>query len=281
VRLLLLTLLAALAALAAVVALVAVFQERVVWQPPAHRPFGDPPPEFGRRVTYAAQDGQPLFGYAVAAERWNGRVLVAFHGNAETAHLRLGWARTVARMSGWTVFLPEYRGYAGLPGAPTYAGSQADARAAYAVVRDSLGVPPERIAIHGFSLGTAVATELASEVGPSVLVLEAPFTSARDMARAGVLLPARLLWRWIARVHFDTRSRVAELDAPVWVIHGGNDLIIPVRMGRAVHAAARVRGEYVEIPAAGHNDLPSAGGAEYWRWLRGALAVPEDGGGGS
>ena len=271
-RLLLLTLLAVAAALVAIVALVAAFQERVVWQPPPHRPVGDPPEEGGRRVAYAAADGQPLHGYLVAPADGNGRVLLAFHGNAETAHLRLGWAREVARRTGWTVMLPEYRGYAGLPGAPSYAGSQADARAAHAVVRDSLGVPPERIAIHGFSLGTAVATELAHEVGTPVLLLEAPFTSARDMARAGVLLPARLLWRWIARVHFDTRSRVAELDAPVWVIHGSRDMIIPVRMGRAVHAAARQRGGYVEIPRAGHNDLVDAGGAAYWRWLEGALA---------
>lgn len=271
-RLLVLTLLVVVAALVAVVALVAVFQERVVWQPP-RGPAADPAAPDVERVTYAARDGQPLFGYVAAAPRWNGRVLIAFHGNAETASYRVAWAREVAARSGWTVLVPEYRGYAGLAGAPTYAGSQADARAAYAVVRDSLGVPPERIGIHGFSLGTAVATELASEVGPSVLVLEAPFTSARDMARAGVLLPARLLWRWIARVHFDTRTRVAALDAPVWVIHGSADVIIPVRMGRAVHAAAQNRGEYVEIPRAGHNDLVDAGGAAYWRWLGRALAA--------
>ena len=271
-RLLVLTLLAAVAAIVAIVALVAVFQERGVWQPPARGAAGLPPPEVARRVAYAAADGQPLHGYLVGPAGAGARVLIAFHGNAEVAHDRLGWASAVVARTGWSVFLPEYRGYAGLPGAPTYAGSQADARAAHAVVRDSLGVPPARIAIHGFSLGTAVATELAHEVGPSVLVLEAPFTSARDMARAGVLLPARLLWRWIARVHFDTRARVAELDAPVWVIHGRDDMIIPVRMGRAVHAAARVRGEYVEVPRAGHNDLAATGGERYWRWLAAALA---------
>ena len=271
-RLAVLTLLAAAVALVAIVALVAVFQERVVWQPPARGSAGAPPPELARRIAYVAADGQPLHGYLVQPADGRDRVLIAFHGNAEVAHDRLGWASAVAARTGWAVFLPEYRGYAGLPGAPTYAGSQADARAAYAVARDSLGTAPERIAIHGFSLGTAVATELAHDVRPAVLALEAPFTSARDMARAGVLLPARLLWRWIARVHFDTRARVAELEAPVWVIHGRSDMIIPVRMGRAVHAAARVKGEYVEVPRAGHNDLPSAGGERYWRWLEAALA---------
>lgn len=279
VRLLVPTLVAAALALVALVVLVAAFQERVVWQPPARGPAGAPPTTVARRIAYAADDGQPLHGYVVPgvgerdAER--DRVVIAFHGNAEVAHDRIGWASAVAARTGWTVFVPEYRGYAGLPGTPTYAGSQADARAAHAVVRDSLGVPAERIAIHGFSLGTAVATELASEVRPAVLVLEAPFTSARDMARSGVLLPARLLWRWIARVHFDTRTRVADLDAPVWVAHGARDMIVPVRMGRAVHAAARVRGEYVEVAGAGHNDLPSAGGARYWDWLARALAAPD------
>jgi fermentation-respiration switch protein FrsA (DUF1100 family) len=179
----------------------------------------------------------------------------------------------VVRETGWTVLLPEYRGYGGLPGLPSYEGSQRDAHAAYAWARDSLGVPPGRIAIFGFSLGSAVAAELASEVQPPVLVLQAPFTSARDMARIAGTWPVGAIWRWIARVHFDTRARVAVLDAPVWVIHGGSDGVVPARMGRAVHAAARQPGAYVEIPRAGHNDLPEAGGGrDYWRFLREALA---------
>ncbi|HEU4630701.1 MAG TPA: alpha/beta hydrolase [Gemmatimonadaceae bacterium] len=281
------TLLIALGAAALVLLLLlgaaAHWQERIVWQPPRVL-LPDPVGWDGlRRVAYAAADGQRLVGYLVvpsdgdgeAAATWeegSGHVLVVFHGNAETAPMRLDWARRLADETGWGVFLAEYRGYAGLEGRPTYEGSQLDARAAYSWVRDSLGVPPGQIGIFGFSLGTAVATELASEVEPPVLVLQAPFTSVRDMARAGAVWPLSRLWPLVERVHFDTRTRVAALDAPVWVIHGGRDRIVPTWMGRAVHDAARRQGRYVEVPRAGHNDLPEVGGRVYWTWLTAALA---------
>jgi len=259
-----------------VVALAWRYQERLVWQPPGGGAGWTAGASGVREVRYAAADGQPLVGYLVAPPGpagGDGPVLVAFHGNAETAAWGIGWAREVAARTGWRVILPEYRGYAGLPGAPSYEGSRLDARAAYDWVRDSLGVPPARIGIFGFSLGSAVAAELASDVGPAVLVLQAPFTSARDMARVATAWPVAAVWRAIARVHFDTRSRVARLDAPVWVAHGDADRIIPARMGRAVHAAARRPGELLLVPGAGHNDVADAGGAAYWAFLARALSV--------
>ena len=258
-----------------VVALAWRYQERIVWQPPGGGADWTADDSTVREVRYAAADGQPLLGYLVeptgAPAAREGRVLVAFHGNAETAAWGIVWAREVAARTGWRVLVPEYRGYAGLPGVPSYEGSRLDARAAWDWVRDSLGLPPERIGIFGFSLGSAIATELASDVGPSVLVLQAPFTSARDMARIATAWPVAAVWRAIARVHFDTRARVARLDAPVWVAHGDADRIIPTRMGRAVHAAARRPGELLLVPGAGHNDVADAGGAAYWAFLARAL----------
>ena len=282
------------------------YQERIVWQPPPAGPVRDG--AWGpvvRQVTYAAEDGQPLFGYLVSADgaadgrarraerargdggdpppppiarredppARRGRVLVAFHGNAETAAETVAWARELSARTHWSVFVPEYRGYAGLPGLPTYEGSRRDARAAYAWVRDSLGVPPEQVGLFGFSLGSAVATELASEVRPAVLVLQAPFTSARDMARVAASWPVATVWRAIARVHFDKRQRVAELAAPVWVVHGDVDRVIPVRMGRAVHAAARSKGALLEIRGAGHTDVAEHGREAYWHFLQQALGA--------
>jgi hypothetical protein len=264
------------------------YQERIVWQPPIGGAAFDDGGAVVRQVGYVAEDGQPLLGYLVVApgpardsaaaagaapgrRDRTGRVLVAFHGNAETAASRIPWARAVAEHTGWSVVVPEYRGYAGLPGVPTYEGSRRDARAVHRWLRDSLGVTSERLGIFGFSLGSAVAAELASEVRPSVLVLEAPFTSARDMARIATAWPVAAVWRAIARVHFDTRARVARLETPVWVVHGDADRIIPTYMGRAVHAAARRTGGLLVVPDAGHNDVPEVGGAAYWRFLRQAL----------
>ena len=254
----------ALALVAAANLLVWRVQERIVFQP-------TPPPypsDAGRaRTAYRAADGQPLFAYVLGDPAGARGALIAFHGNADLAVNQIWWAEGLARRAGIVVVVPEYRGYAGLGGTPGYEGSRADARAAYALVRDTLGVAPARIALYGHSLGSAIAAELAAAVAPRALVLESPFTSIKAMG--AYLLTPRVpaLWRLIARVHWDTEALVARLDAPVWVAHGGRDRVIPVRMGVAVHAAARTKGRLLVVPEAGHNDLRGAGGEGYARWL--------------
>lgn len=262
-------------------------QERIVFQPPGP-PFDED--SVTVRVTYTADDGQPLFGYLVLG--LEGRessagssdstryplppTLLVFHGNAEIAAWSLPWAREVARRTGAPVLLAEYRGYAGLPGRPTYAGSQRDARAAYNYARKTLGTTPEQTVIYGHSLGSAIGVELAGEIKPRALLLEAPFASARAMAaRLGVpgILP---LWRAISRVHYDTRGRVADLDVPVWVVHGERDMVTPVQMGREVFQAARRKGELLVLEGVGHNDVVETGAERYWDWLQRGLRAGEE-----
>ncbi|HVE78607.1 MAG TPA: alpha/beta hydrolase [Gemmatimonadaceae bacterium] len=246
-------------------------QERIVWQPPRLASY---PGAVARRIDYASDDGQPLFAYLVGDPARAPGLLIACHGNADLAAWFVPWAAEVERRTGWAVLVPEYRGYGGLAGSPDYRSSQRDARATYRLAREELGVDTSRIALYGHSLGSAVATELAAEHAPAALVLEAPFTSARDMARAMLALPVSAAWGAIARVHFDTRARVAALDVPVSVAHGDRDAVIPARMGRAVHDAARVKGALLLVPGAGHNDLADVAGDAYWTWLRRALDSP-------
>jgi hypothetical protein len=262
---------------AAILLLVWWGHERIVWQPPGG-PHEDAPRAGVERVRYQADDGQPLHGFLVApsVRPERARVLLAFHGNAEVAADGIPWAREVARRTGWTVLLTEYRGYGGLPGRPSYEGSRRDAVAAYRWARDSLRVAAGDVALFGYSLGSAVASELAAELGaaaPAVLVLQAPFTSTHDMARQIAPRWLALAWPWIGRVPFDTRRRVAATDAPVWVIHGAADRVIPTRMGREVHAAARRAGGLLVVEGADHVDLPYVGGARYWAFLTEALAA--------
>lgn len=229
------------------------------------------PATSARRLEYAAEDGQPLYAYVVGDVARSRGMLVAFHGNAELAAWGVPWAEDVVRRTGWAVLLPEYRGYGGLAGSPDYAGSQRDARAALRLARETLGTDSSRLAYYGHSLGSGVATELAAEHPPTALLLLAPFTSARDVASAMRGLPLAALWSVIGRVNFDTREKVSALDVPVSVAHGDRDRVVPVWMGRAVHAAARVRGALLIVPGAGHNDVATIGKRAYWSWLSGAL----------
>lgn len=249
-------------------------QERMVFQPPSG---AWPAPPGVERIDVAGADGTPMFAYVVRRDAAAGSpVVLHFHGNAEVASLAVPWARDLAGRTGAVVVLAEYRGYAGIPGDPTYAASRSDALALWSAVRLTLGATPARTVVHGFSLGSAIAAELASEIAPRALVLEAPFTSAQAMAiRMGPMLRGPV-WRLIARVHYDTRTRVAALDVPVWVAHGAADGVIPVGMGREVFAAAQRKGELLVVPGAGHNDLRLSGGTAYERWLDAAVRSGSD-----
>ena len=134
----------------------------------------------------------------------------------------------------------SYRGYAGSTGRPTEAGLIADARAAYDFAVKRYGA--ERIVLWGESLGTGVALALAAERPVARIVLEAPFLSAVDIA-AGVYpyVPVR----WLMKDQFRSDLRVAKVTAPVLVLHGDRDNVVPISSGatalQADHVAQALR----------------------------------------
>ena len=240
------------------------FQERIAFQP-ERPPFPDPGNAV--RVDYRAPDGQTLFAYIVGDPLRAPGLVIAFHGNADLAVRWLDWAQEIEARTGLAVMLPEYRGYMGIEGRPTYENVARDAEAAFNFARDTLMISPDRFAYFGHSLGSAVAAELAVRHPPRTLLLEAPFTSAHDMAvriAGRWLIPG--LWRLVSRLHFDTERIVASLNAPVSVVHGGRDVVVPPRMGNKVYRAAKTKGEWFFIPRASHSDVRYVGGEAYWQW---------------
>jgi uncharacterized protein len=254
------------------IGLVWIFQERIAFQPPPSLPTTAIASDDVRQDFYLARDKQPLLGFIVGNPQTAKGLLLCFHGNADLAVNAIDWARKVSQSTGFTVMLAEYRGYMNLGGRPSYLTSQVDSEAAFTHAIDSLRVTPDRIALYGHSLGTAVATELATRHTPLCLVLESPFTSAHDMARLIAWRGIEITWGVIARFHFDTLTAVTSIDAPVWIAHGTRDRLIPPEMGKQVFAAAKVKGRLLLVPDAAHNDVADVGGADYWRWLEAALS---------
>jgi fermentation-respiration switch protein FrsA (DUF1100 family) len=224
-----------------------------------------------RQVYYRADDGVKLFAYIVGDCMPDSIVVLAFHGNADLARWTVPWATRVASLTHACVVLPEYRGYDDLSGTPTYVGSALDARAALSFVHDTLRAQPRNIVYFGHSLGSAIAAELTTVQAPRVLILQSPFSSAREMSKRLGLPGLSAFWRLISRIHFDTIRRVTSLQATVWVAHGDNDTVIPVRMGQTVFQAAAHHGDLLIVHGAGHNDVPEVGGSAYWSWLARAV----------
>lgn len=216
----------------------------------------------GRRVAVATSDGITLRGWylppappPVAPQRAPG--LLWFGGNAETV---AGVAPLLSslRPPGVGLLALDYRGYGTSDGTPSEAGLYRDADAAWAFLAAQPDIDPTRIAVFGRSLGTAPALHLATSREVRAVVLEAPFTTARAMARHHYpFFPSG-----IVRLRLDNLERARALRAPLLVVHGSADGVVPVTMGRAVAEAGSAR-EFSVVEGAGHNDLFFVGGTAY------------------
>jgi fermentation-respiration switch protein FrsA (DUF1100 family) len=207
-------------------------------------------------VRLATADGLELLSWYKPAAKEGGATIVYFQGNGGNIELRGSKARTLID-AGLGVLLVGYRGYGDNPGRPAEAGLYADGRAALDYLAGR-GVAPASIVLYGESLGSGVAVQMATERRPGALILEAPFTSAADVgASAYPFLPVRLL----IKDRFDNLAKIGTIEAPLLVLHGEADRVIPARHGNTLLAAANEPKEDLFIPGADHVDLFAYGAA--------------------
>jgi pimeloyl-ACP methyl ester carboxylesterase len=198
------------------------------------------------------------------------------HGNAGNISHRTPMARGLLRQ-GLSVLLLEYRGYGGSEGSPTEEGIYLDALAGYDFLLEAVG-DSRNIVVLGRSMGGAVAARLAAASSPGALILESAFTSLHDMARALYPFLPGFLFRRI-RGRFDTAEELRRVVSPTLVVHGVEDEIVPICMGRELFQVAQGAGsEWMEVPVAGHNDVFWLGGEKYFR-VMGEFSRKHTGGG--
>ena len=228
------------------------FQRRLLFVPNPARPAIDLAGV--SEMTVTTQDGLRLLAWYLPPADAGGLIVLYLHGNAGHIGHR-AWRLPAFQQQNWGVMLLEYRGYGDNPGTPSEAGLRLDAEAGLAALQ-GLGVPPGRIVIWGESLGTGLAMGLAAAHPVAAVCLEAPYTSIAAIARGRFpFAPVD----WLIRDRFDTMALVDRVSAPVLVMHGARDAIVPVAMGRAVFAALKGRKALWIAPDAGHNDLIQAG----------------------
>lgn len=202
----------------------------------------------GTDVQLHTDDGLTLHAWKVAPATPNGKHVIYFPGNAGNRLSRVEVAEEMAS-AGFEVLLVEYRGFGGNPGSPSEAGLILDAQAAVDHMQSS-GHRLEDIIYVGESLGTGVATAMASKATPGALLLRSPFTSLPDMAGELTGLPVG----WLVRDRFDTLTRIRDVDCPVTVLAGDADEVVPWTQSASVASAAPNLHEFKVYPGIGHND---------------------------
>lgn len=173
--------------------------------------------------------------------------ILYFGGNAEDVAANIPQFRSI--FPEHIVYLVNYRGYGGSTGSPSETALYRDALAMF----DEIQVQHKHISVIGRSLGSGVATYLASVRDIDRLVLVTPFDSIEKVAqKAFPIFPVSL----IIKDRFNSVGRVAEIDSPVLVVIAENDEVIPRQRSDALAAAFPESQLSVEIIRdAGHNTI--------------------------
>ncbi|MBV8753945.1 MAG: alpha/beta hydrolase [Hyphomicrobiales bacterium] len=203
-------------------------------------------------VELATSDGERVIAWHVPPQGER-PVVLYFHGNGGALAWRADRFRRLVGDGTGLVAL-SYRGYGGSTGQPSEAGLLRDAEAAYTFA--TARYPAERLVLYGESLGTGVAVAIAAEHKVGKVILEAPFTSAVDVGAAAYpFLPVRLL------MHDTFRSdeRIGKVTAPVLVVHGARDNVIPISYGERLYGMITAPKKFVRLPDGHHSDLDSYG----------------------
>lgn len=233
-----------------------VARERDLVYHPYRRAVDAPPEHFAlnhRPVSFASGDGTRLTAWVIPAARADssGMWLLVCHGNFGN----IGYGQRPEfyahmRDIGVNLLAFDYRGFGESEGTPSEQGVYDDAEAAYRWLRDSLRVPAEQIVIFGHSLGSGVATELATRVPAAALILEGAFTAVSD--RGGELYPW-LPVRYIMRNRFASIEKIGRVTVPKLFLHSPEDDVIPLAHGQRLFASAPEPKRFVTVHG-GHAD---------------------------
>lgn len=196
-----------------------------------------------------AREGQPTLLY--------------FHGNSSNLAARAERIY-LFQQAGWGLLMMSYRGYSGSNGSPTEKDNIGDALAAYENLT-AAGVKPDDIILYGESLGTGVAVQVAANRPVGGVILDAPYTSLADAgARIYPYLPVKLA----ITEQYDSLSVIDKISAPLLIVHGTEDEIIPFDLGEQLFEAAKNPKTFVGLKGAGHSDHYSFGSFDRMRaWV--------------
>jgi fermentation-respiration switch protein FrsA (DUF1100 family) len=188
-------------------------------------------------------------------------VTLFLHGNAGNVTHRVRHIQEITA-AGSSVLILDYRGYGRSKGWPTESGLYRDGETGFTHLL-GMGYRAKQIILHGESLGTAVAIDLANRRPCAGLVLEAPFTSVSDLAATVLPVLGPMLVR-----SYNSTPKIRWIRTPKLFLQGDRDEIVPPRLGQQLFAAAQEPKAFWVVSGAGHNDIVETAGLEYRARLR-------------
>lgn len=212
--------------------------------------------ESSELIKIETDDGELICAYHLTDPDAKYTILLS-HGNAEDIGIDR-FINEMFREHGYNVFAYDYRGYGLSEGKPSEANSYEDIEAAYNYLVTVLEARPDRIISLGRSVGSGPATYLASKQKVAALILESPFVSAFDVMPIGKLMPFD---------KFNNLARIDKINCPVLIVHGTADRVIPFEHSQKLLAAAKEPKMNLWVDSAGHNELYSVAGEDYWQAL--------------
>ena len=195
------------------------------------------------------EDGLTITDWYRPAQARDKFTIVFFQGNAGHPGYRNYKFRPWLD-AGYGLLIVGYRGF-GNPGSPSEEGLYMDAQAAIEGLH-KLGVPDKAMVFYGESMGTGVATQMATEYGAAALILESPYTSVPDVgADRYPMVPVHFL----LRDKYDSLSKIKDVHMPLLLLHGEMDQVVPIKFGKRLFEAANEPKQAMYVPEAGHNDV--------------------------
>jgi pimeloyl-ACP methyl ester carboxylesterase len=187
------------------------------------------------------EDGEKLNALLFRSQQPAKGLILYFHGNADNLQ-RWGQYAVDFTNLGYDILMIDYRGYGKSTGTPTEENLYKDAQTI--LNWSHTNIKYERLIIYGRSLGSAVASSLASTATPDILILETPFD---ELSGALYLFPARY--------NFSNKEFLPLIKCKKVVFHGTDDWVVPLSSALKLKPLLNENDRFVIIEGASHNNL--------------------------
>lgn len=210
-------------------------------------------------------DGCVLRGYWMQSTTSKPKKLLFYFGaNAEDISLL---PPKMTGFSDWSIVLMHYRGYLTSDGEPSAEKLYADSQEIYDYILKNSDINYEKIVIMGRSIGSSVATHLASTRENSAVILISPFDSLiHVISQKCPILPVNLLLKH----KFESIKYAPDVTSPVYILAGINDWLVPTSLTKELAKSFGGEVTYTEIPDVDHNSIDDC--QEYWLLISDFLA---------